>query len=73
MTPLDVLVLLVAIALPNLPGSVLSGYAAGWMVAKVLLLLYGIENLSVSAGMQWRILTGGTLMFLAAVALSASS
>lgn len=70
-TPLDVLVLLVAVALPNLPGSVLSAYAAGWMVVKVLLLLYGIENLSISAGLQWRLLTGGTLLFLAAVALSA--
>jgi UDP-GlcNAc:undecaprenyl-phosphate GlcNAc-1-phosphate transferase len=69
-TPLDVLVLLIAVALPNLPGSVISGYAAGWMVAKVLLLLYGIENLSVSAGMQWRILTSGTLVFLTAVASS---
>jgi UDP-GlcNAc:undecaprenyl-phosphate/decaprenyl-phosphate GlcNAc-1-phosphate transferase len=66
-TPLDVLVLLIAVALPNLPGSVISGYAAGWMVAKVLVLLYGIENLSVSTGIQWRILTGGTLLFLAAV------
>jgi UDP-GlcNAc:undecaprenyl-phosphate GlcNAc-1-phosphate transferase len=72
-TPLDVLVLLIAIALPNLPGSIISGYAAGWMVAKVLLLLYGIENLSVSAGMQWRILTGGTLVFLAAVAIGTTT
>ncbi len=69
-TPLDMLVLVVAIALPNLPGSVISVYAAGWMVTKVLLLLYGIENLSVSAGLQWRLLTGGTLLFLTAVALS---
>jgi len=72
-TPLDVLVLLIAVALPNLPGSIISGYAAGWMVAKILLLLYGIENLSVSAGMQWRILTGGTLVFLTAVAISSAT
>lgn len=72
MTPLDVLVLLIAIALPNLPGSIISGYAAGWMVAKALLLLYGIENLTVSSGLQWRLLTGGTLMFLTAVAIGAS-
>jgi UDP-GlcNAc:undecaprenyl-phosphate GlcNAc-1-phosphate transferase len=71
MTPLDVLVLLVAVALPNLPGSVLSTYAAGWLVGKVLLLLYGIENLSVSTPMQRWIMTGSTLIFLAAVALSA--
>ncbi|MGD9842438.1 MAG: glycosyltransferase family 4 protein, partial [Steroidobacteraceae bacterium] len=56
-TPLDVLVLLVAIALPNLSGSVISAYAAGWMVAKALLLLYGIENLAVSSGLQWHLLT----------------
>lgn len=72
-TPLDLLVLLVAVALPNLPGSVISAYAAGWMVAKVLLLLYGIENLSVSAGLQWRLLTGGTLLFLTAVAFSSNT
>ena len=72
MTPLDVLVLLVAVALPNLPGSVLSTYAAGWLVGKVLLLLYGIENLSLSTPMQRWIMTGSTLIFLAAVALSAS-
>jgi hypothetical protein len=71
-TPLDVLVLLIAVALPNLPGSVISGYAAGWMVAKVLVLLYGIENLSASSGIQWRILTGGTLFFLTAVAIGSS-
>jgi UDP-GlcNAc:undecaprenyl-phosphate GlcNAc-1-phosphate transferase len=73
LTPLDVLVLLIAVALANLPGSVISGYAAGWLAAKVLLLLYGIEYLSASVGVQWRILTGGTLVFLAAVAIGSAA
>jgi UDP-GlcNAc:undecaprenyl-phosphate GlcNAc-1-phosphate transferase len=71
-TPLDLLVLLVAVALPNLPGSVLSNHVAGWMIWKTLVLFYCIENLSVSAGFQWRILTGGTLMFLTVVVLRAA-
>ena len=45
--------------------------AAGWLVGKVLLLLYGIENLSVSTQVQRLIMTCSTLIFLAAVALSA--
>lgn len=72
-TPLDLLVLVVGLALPNLPGSVLSAYAAGWTVAKVLLLLYGIETLSASEGRRWRVLTGCSVLFLAAVALRATA
>jgi len=68
-TPLDVLVLIAAIALPNLPGSLLSGYAIGTVIWKSLVLFYAIENLSVSSGVQWRLLASGTLMFLSAVAL----
>lgn len=71
-TPLDVLVLIAAIALPNLPGSMLSSYALGGMIWKTLLLFYAVENLSVTAGVQWRMLAGGTLMFLSAVALRAA-
>jgi UDP-GlcNAc:undecaprenyl-phosphate/decaprenyl-phosphate GlcNAc-1-phosphate transferase len=66
-SPLDVLVLLVALALPNLPGSVLSSYPVGGIVAKVLLLMYGIENLSVTSVLQWRMFVGGMLLFLLAV------
>ena len=64
-----VLVLIAAIALPNLPGSLLSGYAIGTVIWKSLVLFYAIENLSVSSGVQWRLLASGTLMFLSAVAL----
>jgi len=71
-TPLDVLVLIAAVALPNLPGSLLSGYALGILIWKTLVLFYAIENLSVSSGIQWRLLTGGTLVFLSAVALRAA-
>jgi hypothetical protein len=44
---MDVLVLIAALIIPNLPGSVLSGYTAGLMVIKSLLLLYAIENIKV--------------------------
>ncbi|HEX2584184.1 MAG TPA: MraY family glycosyltransferase [Steroidobacteraceae bacterium] len=71
-TPLDVLVLIAALALPNLPGSLLSGFALGTFIWKTLVLFYAVENLSTSAGIQWRLLTGGTLMFLSAVALRAA-
>lgn len=67
-TPLDLLVLLVAVAVPNLPGSVVSGYDAGWMVLKVLLLFYGIETLSVTRQLQWRVLCVANLVFLSTVA-----
>jgi len=71
-TPLDVLVLIAALALPNFPGSLLSGFALGTFIWKTLVLFYAVENLSTSAGIQWRLLTGGTLMFLSAVALRAA-
>lgn len=72
-TPLDVLVLLIAVALPNLPGSVLSVYAAGWMVAKVVLLMYGIENLTITSARQRVVMTLGILTFLGALALSSGA
>ena len=71
-TPLDILVLIAALALPNLPGSLLSGYALGSMIWKTLILFYAVENLSATTGVQWRLLTGGTLMFLSAIALRAA-
>jgi UDP-GlcNAc:undecaprenyl-phosphate GlcNAc-1-phosphate transferase len=71
-TPLDVLVLIAAIALPNLPGSLLSGYAMGTLIWKTLVMFYAIENLSVTSDRQWKLLASGTLMFLSAVALRAA-
>lgn len=71
-TPLDVLVLIAALALPNLPGSLLSGYAVGTLIWKTLVMFYAIENLSVTSDRQWKLLASGTLMFLSAVALRAA-
>ena len=45
-SPLDLLVLFVALILPNLPGTHLSVYVSGWFVFKVLLLFYAVEVLS---------------------------
>lgn len=53
-TPLDVLVIIVALLVPNLPGSIAAPQALGAGVAKLVVLFYGIETLSVMAGKQWK-------------------
>ena len=63
-TPLDVLVLLVALAIPNLPGSLLAGQSAGWLVVRALLLLYGVECLLSAAAARWRVYDIAGIMFL---------
>lgn len=68
-TPMDVLVVLVALALPNLPGSIVGAYTSGPVIIKALLLLYGVESLSLAHGVAWRMLTRGTALFLAMVAV----
>lgn len=53
-TPLDVLVIIVAAAIPNLPNSIASPQALGAGVAKSLVLFYGIETLCVVAQQKWK-------------------
>jgi UDP-GlcNAc:undecaprenyl-phosphate GlcNAc-1-phosphate transferase len=53
-TPLDVLVIIVAAAIPNLPDSIASSQALGAGVAKLVVLFYGIETLSVVAQKHWK-------------------
>lgn len=72
-TTMDVLVMLIALALPNLPGSVLSVYAAGWVVAKVVFLMYGIESLVITSSKQRIVMAVGILSFLGVLALSSGT
>ena len=70
-TPLDILVLLLVITVPNLPNSIASTRALGFAIAELALLFYALEALSHSSGQRWRWLTGGAVIFLFAVALRA--
>ena len=62
--PLDLLVIFMAIAIPNLPGSVATPRALGAVVGKLFLLLYGIESLDLAASPRWRLFSLSVLVFL---------
>jgi len=68
-TPLDLLVIFVAVAVPNLPGSVATGAALGESIAKLVVLLYGLETLLGATSRAWRVVAIAALGFLAACAL----
>lgn len=70
-TPLDILVLLVVITVPNLPGSIASARSLGLAVAEVVLLFYALEALSFAASHRWRWLAGSAAVFLFGLALRA--
>jgi hypothetical protein len=70
-TPLDILVLLVVITVPNLPGSIASARSLGLAVAELVLLFYALETLSFAASRYWRWLSGGTAVFLFGLVLRA--
>jgi hypothetical protein len=70
-TPLDILVLLVVLTVPNLPNSIASARSLGWTIAESVLLFYSLEALTQSAGQHWRWLSGATAVFLIALALRA--
>jgi UDP-GlcNAc:undecaprenyl-phosphate GlcNAc-1-phosphate transferase len=67
--PLDLLVVFSAIAVPNLPGSIIGLQEIGSSAAKVLPLLYGIEALTTDYSRRWRLLTAGVLIFMLACLL----
>lgn len=67
-TPLDVLVIFAAVAIPNLPGSVVSPATLGESIAKLIALLYGVETL-LGAGRWWRVPSIAALGFLGTCAL----
>jgi hypothetical protein len=63
-TPLDVLVVIAALAIPNLPDSIASSRALGAGVTKLVVLFYGIETLSVVAQKRWKWLSLATFFVL---------
>jgi UDP-GlcNAc:undecaprenyl-phosphate GlcNAc-1-phosphate transferase len=69
-TPLDVLVIIVAALVPNLPNSIASPSALGAGVTKLVVLFYGIETLSVVAQKSWRRLSLAALCVLSIGCLS---
>jgi UDP-GlcNAc:undecaprenyl-phosphate GlcNAc-1-phosphate transferase len=71
LTPLDILVLLVVLTVPNLPNSIASARSLGFTVAELVLLFYGLEALSFAAGRRWRWISGAAAVFLFGLALRA--
>jgi len=72
-TPLDVLVIIAAIIVPNLPDSIATVKSLGPGVAKLVVLFYAIETLSVVAQRHWKWLSVGALIVLAAMSFHALS
>ncbi len=68
LTPLDLLVIFVALALPNLPGLRGAPSNLGLSVAKLVVLLYGIEMLHGHSPNSRRLLAWGAVGLLAALA-----
>lgn len=68
-TPLDLLVIIVAVAIPNLPGSIAASATLGESIAKLIALLYGVETLLGAAARWWRAPSVAALVFLSACAL----
>lgn len=68
-TPLDILVIFIAVAVPNLPGSIISSATVGESIAKLVTLMYGVETLFAAAAFWWRLPSIGAFCFLAMCAL----
>jgi UDP-GlcNAc:undecaprenyl-phosphate GlcNAc-1-phosphate transferase len=68
-TPLDLLVLLTVVALPNLPDSIVSYRGLGLTLAELALLFYSLEALSLVMAHRWRWLSGAAALFLIGLAL----
>ena len=70
-TPLDVLVIIMAAVIPNLPGSIATPHALGGAVAKLVVLFYAIETLLSGVGRRWPVLGAAALAFLVGAAVQA--
>lgn len=68
-TPLDLLVIFIAVAVPNLPGSAISAATVGESIAKLVVLMYAVETLFSAASRWWRLPSFAALGFLAACSL----
>ncbi len=68
-TPLDLLVVFAAVAIPNLPGSIATSSSLAESIIKLIILLYAIETLFGAAARWWRIPSLAAFVFLAVCAL----
>lgn len=68
-TPLDILVIFIAVAVPNLPGSVISAATVGESISKLVVLMYGVETLFSATTGWWRLPSLAALLYLATCAL----
>ena len=66
---MDLLVVLVAIILPNLPGTVISNFFAGWLVAKIIILFYVIEAIYTDKKVYVLMLNSAFMVFLLSIIL----
>ena len=63
-TPLDVLVLLLVLTVPNLPNSVAGGGRLAFALIELVLVFYALETLCFMVGRRWRWLSGCSAAFL---------
>ena len=68
-TPLDVMVLLLVITVPNLPDSAAYARTMGLRLAELVLLLYAVEALSFAVRGHWHWLSGAAATFLLGLVL----
>jgi UDP-GlcNAc:undecaprenyl-phosphate GlcNAc-1-phosphate transferase len=68
-TPLDLLVILLAVVLPNLPGSVATPHTLGVSVAKLVVMFYAMEALTTGIAHRGRWISSAVLGVLALFAL----
>lgn len=65
-TTLDALVVFIAVAIPNLPGSIATATALGESIAKLIALMYGLETVFSASARWWRLPGLCALVFLGA-------
>lgn len=63
-TSLDILVIFIALVVPNLPGSIISAATGGESVSKLIALMYGVETLFAAGAHWWRLPSVAALVFL---------
>lgn len=68
-TPLDILVIFIAVAVPNLPGSVISAATVGESIAKLVVLMYAVETLFSAGSHWWRLPSLAAFGYLVACSL----
>jgi UDP-GlcNAc:undecaprenyl-phosphate GlcNAc-1-phosphate transferase len=68
-TPLDLLVVLLVVTIPNLPDSVANSRSIGVSVVELIVLLYSIEAVSLMTSRRWAWLSAGSAGILVALSL----